>query len=288
MLLEVDCAGAEWVCVAYLTQDPIMLDVVKAKKSPHVVTGARMANISEDLVARENALLKKATSPEEIADLRKEKLPEIFDSKFLPRTQSIREAAKRVNHSCNYDIGYKEFALKNEISEKEGKQRLELYHEAYPGIHKWHEATREKLRKTRTLENCFGRKCYFMGQINDDMFKQGYAFVPQSTVADVTRESQTKWMAEEDDDFSNSKLLAQVHDSLLFDYLGMDFQAMARFCVKQFMQNMRPVLHYNEDFRLDVTLKVGMTWGTMKEVDISENVDKLAVELESKYRSFVK
>jgi DNA polymerase I-like protein with 3'-5' exonuclease and polymerase domains len=247
-----------------------------------------MSGLSEEIVARENSILealfrKGKNSQEDIYAERKNAIPEIFDSKYLPKSKSVREGAKAPNHSGNYDIGFKEFALKFEMSEKEAKQCLDLYHAGYPGIRPWHESIRTQLRKTRTLTNCFGRKCYFMGQVGNDMFKQGYAFIPQSTVADVTGQSMPLWLAEEDSDFQCSKLLAQVHDSLLFDYLSRDFSAMARFAIKQGLQHMRPVLDYGEPFQLDVTLKAGMTWGSLKKIALTEDASVLAGELSRIY-----
>lgn len=289
MLLDFDEAGAEWFLVAYLSRDPAMLEVARTKRSPHIVTASRMAKLPEDLIARENKIIKELlksgkTSPEEIHAERKARIPEIFDSRFLPKAKSIREGAKAPNHSGNYDIGFKEFALKFGLSEKEGKMYLDLYHEAYPGIRKWHEKIREQLRKTRTLENCFGRKCYFMGRIGNDMFKPGYSFIPQSTVGDIANQSMALWLEDDSEDFAPSKLLAQVHDSNLFDYPSTDFLAMARFAIKQGLNYMRPVLNYGEPFQLDVTLKAGMTWGTLGEVELTEDVEKLAGELESVYK----
>ena len=63
------------------------------------------------------------------------------------------------------------------------------------------------------------------------------------------------WMEDESEDFFASQLLAQVHDSNLFDYHSVNFEAMARFAIKQGLTYMRPVLDYGEPFQLDVTLK---------------------------------
>lgn len=278
MLLEFDLSGAEWVVVAYLCRDENMLNVVRSGKSPHVVTGALMSGVSEETVIAEEELNKKTHDPDEIAANRKS-LP-LDDATFLPRTMTIRSAGKRSNHACNYHVGYKVFALTNEMEEREAKKIVTLYSSAaYPGLQTWWAGTDEKIRKTRTLTNCFGRRVYLMGQINEDLFKQGYAFVPQSTVVDSCNQAMVRMFEDDTPDFGPSQLLAQVHDSLLTQYLSTDFRAMARYAIKLGRDYMRPILHYGEDFQLNTDLKVGLSWGQLRKVELTDDEDALADKL---------
>lgn len=96
-----------------------------------------------------------------------------------------RQVAKKTTHAANYDISYKSYSLDLGIPEKEGKRILDTYHSLYPGIRQWHRATIEKLRKDRTLITPFGRKRYFFGRWGDNLFKEAFAYIPQSTVADL-------------------------------------------------------------------------------------------------------
>lgn len=282
MFLEFDLAGAEWVVVAYLCRDENMLNVVRSGKSPHIVTGALMSGLSEAVVSAEEALNKKTTDPDEIAANRK-KL-ELTGSTFLPRTMSIRSCGKKSNHACNYHIGYKTFALTNEMEEREAKKIVELYSSvAYPKLRDWWAETDEKIRHGRTLTNCFQRRVYLMGQLNDDLFKQGYAFVPQSTVVDSCNQAMVRMFEDETPDFRPSQLLAQVHDSLLTQYLSTDFAAMARYAIKLGRDYMRPTLHYGEDFRLNTDLKVGQSWGRLREVKLTDDADALADKLREEW-----
>lgn len=288
MLLEFDIAGAEWVVVAYLCKDPSMLDVVKSGKSPHVVTGMRMSGATEEMIKAEEKLNGKLLDPAVIFSNRKT-IPGLLDiATFMPRAMSIRQGAKKANHGLNYDEGYLTFALQNEMDNNDAKKIVDLYKQkVYPGVPKWHKAIREELQKTRTLYNCFGRKCYFMGQIDNDMFKQGYAFKPQSTVVDITNRAMPLMMDDESPEFELAKLYAQVHDSLLIDHGSRDFQLMARFAIKLGMEYMRPVLNYGEDFVLGTTMKAGADWGHMHEVESfgkETNIDALATELEKLHK----
>jgi hypothetical protein len=123
-----------------------------------------------------------------------------------------------------------------------------------------------------------------MGQIGNDMFKQGYAAVPQSTVVDITNQALVHFMNDDSRDFVPAHLLAQVHDSLLSDYLSRDWHAMARFAIKLGLDYMHPWLDYGEPFKLGVDCKVGLNWADMIEIKhFTADVDALALELEEAY-----
>lgn len=95
MLLEFDLAGAEWFVTGFLAPEPAMIEVFRSGKSPHPVTGARMTELSEDLVVADSKLIGLRNDPDEIAALRRENLPEVLKARWLPRTMSIRQAGKK-------------------------------------------------------------------------------------------------------------------------------------------------------------------------------------------------
>lgn len=73
-------------------------------------------------------------------------------------------------------------------------------------------------------------------------------------------------MEDSSSDFQPAQLLAQVHDSLLCQYLSTDFAAMARFCIALGRDYMRPILDYGEPYRLNTDLKVGFDWANLSEI----------------------
>lgn len=202
---------------------------------------------------------------------------------------SIRQAAKKANHGLNFAETYRTFALLNELEEREAKRIVYAYtcncanfcrgricKCAYPGVREWWDRTDAQLRKTRRITNCFGRTVYFMGQIGKDMFKQGYAFVPQSTTGDCCNHGMRAMFEDASPYFRPAELLAQVHDSLLVQYLSRNWTDMAAFAVKLGREYMRPELNYGEPYRLGTDLKVGFDWAAMIEVKLSDDVDAVA------------
>lgn len=262
-----------------------MIEIFRSGKSPHPVTGNRVFGVPEDVIVRESKIVGLNNDPDEIAALRKQYFPELARHGFLPRTMSIRQAAKKMGHSLNYRLGYKTFALKNEIAETEAKRFVSLYREkAYPGLLKWYEQIDRTIRDTRTLTNCFGRCVYFQGALDDETFREATAFIPQSSVFDITGRAMPLMLEDETPDFATAELLAQVHDSLLTQYLSRDFRAMARYAIRLALDYMSPTLHYNDmDFVLSVGLKAGHNWGHTHEIKLTRDADALALELERIY-----
>lgn len=282
MLISFDLGGADWVTTAFCCRDPAMLEVARNKQSPHAITGARITNLSIEEVMAEHKLIGNKNDPMEIEYLRREHLPHIFQkASFLPRTMSIRQCAKKANHGLNFRLGYKTYALKNEIEEREAAKVVQLYRQrAYPGLNDWYDVLDETIRKTRTLVNCFGRKVYFQGALNDETFREATSFIPQSTTFDVCAVAMKKYVEDDSAEFRPARMVAQVHDSLMFDYPNDRPLAAAQFCKRLALDYMSPTLSYHgESYVLDVAMKAGHTWGGMKDIDIQLPVEELADKL---------
>lgn len=213
VFVEFDLAGAEWCIVAYLAQDTNMISVVESGVSPHVATASFATKVPRELVLKEETLLEGCIEPEEIERVRREAYPEIFDlAAFLPQGKTLRQTFKGANHSLNYGLGYKAFALRNAITEAEAKRIHGLYHgEAYPGVSgTFHKYVQREIRSKGYLENCFGRRRDFLSDPGPETFLDAYAHVPQSTVFDVTRLAMVHVYREEPD----AELIAQDHDAI--------------------------------------------------------------------------
>jgi len=128
---------------------------------------------------------------------------------------SERFWGKKSNHSFNYDLGYKSFAMRMEMEERQAKWIVERYHKIYPEVRgNYHTMVRMNLSKDRTLTNLFGRKRLFLGEWGDNLFKDAYAQIPQSTVADKINRQGLSYIYYNQEKFSPVELLVQVHDSI--------------------------------------------------------------------------
>jgi len=277
-LIELDKAGAEWVVVAYLSQDANMLSVVDSGESPHTITGSLISTAPKEFVVKENKLVGNNTDAEEIAELRQQL--DIDKDWYLPRSMSIRQAGKKSNHGLNYDMKYRRFSLENEIPEVEGRTLVELYHKSYPGIQRtFHKSIQNQLNETRTLVNCFGRKRRFMDAWGATLFDAAYSFIPQSTVFDITRIGMLKFF--NDTSMDKIEVLTQTHDSNLFQVDIVDTQDAAHTVIKIGLDYMNPLCQYNsKEFRIGTTLKIGLDWGSMEECPLSPDIDQTALAIQ--------
>ena len=267
LLIELDKAGAEWVVVAYLSGDGQMLKVLRSTRSPHVITGSLISGCPQDLVEKESKLVGLQTDPNLVETARQD-LPELQgNGYFLPRTMSIRQAGKKANHGLNYGLGYKTFALYNEMEERDAKEIVRRYHEdAYPGIRQWHEKIKRQLAEDKTLTNCFGRKRKFIDAWGMELWLDAYSFIPQSTVVDMVNIGMTNAFDDKSLDF---QLLAQVHDSILIQ-VPPEWEKAAQDCKKIALDYMMPTIQYGaREFQIPTDVKVGYDWSNMRGVNVT-------------------
>lgn len=265
IIVSFDEAGAEWVVVAYLAADERMIEVCESGKSPHVVTGALMTGLSEELVIKENDLIGHTTDPNEIIELRA-RLPELSKAKFLPRDMSIRQCGKKSNHGLNYDEEPNMFSLLNAISIDESTKIVYLYkNEVYPGVTLYHNLIRSLLKKNRRLVNCFGRVMVFKGVLDKRAFKAGYAALPQSTVVDLVNEGMIKAYNDNSIPFMKARLKIQEHDALYYSYSynnKKDVEDLYTFITTMKTNYLNPLLEYNNrSFRIRAEAYIGLNIG---------------------------
>jgi DNA polymerase I-like protein with 3'-5' exonuclease and polymerase domains len=292
ILIEFDLAGAEWVVVAYLAGDKNMIEVVESGKSPHVVTGALISGASEEFVLQEHKLVGSNTDPDTIMSLRRSL--DIPHGIFLPRSMSIRQAGKKSNHGCNYYMRYKRFALENEMPETDAEPIVKFYSEkAYPGLQVYWEGIKAELKNSgRVLHNCFGRKVRIMGEWGVELWMAAYSFKPQSTVFDVCKKGMIRAYEDATQPFYGMELGAQVHDSIMTMYpkptTEDSWYELATFMMNMVYRHMRTELRdvgavdkVERSFVLGVDAKIGLNWGDMRSVKVTQDLDELVFSLKA-------
>lgn len=286
-LLEIDKRQAEWVVVAYASGDANMISAIEQGIDVHTHTASLMFDCDPDIIKYENKKVGHTTDAELIFQIRQEDeyLRRLCGN--FPRTMSARQCGKKSNHGLNYGEGYRQFALINEIEEKEAKKVVSMYHQIYPGIGQWHESIQRQLGKGRTLENCFGRRVRFLGQWNDSLFKSAYSMLPQSTVVDGLNQGMVKiykdkWITQ----YQDIDILAQVHDSILLQ-VPLSFLSKSN-SFRKFLgllhEYTSPVMEYHgRQFKIASDIKCGLNWGEysdnnkngMQDVTDYESINKL-------------
>jgi DNA polymerase-1 len=220
-------------------------------------------------------------------------------------SQSERYWGKKANHGLNYDLGYKNFALRYEITEKEANWIVEKYHQSYPGVRQnYHAMIQSQLKEDRTITNLFGRRRIFMGPIVPDYpnvskghchntFKEAYAHLPQSTTADKINEHGVNYIYYNQQWFAPVELLTQIHDSVVFQIpLSLGWVRMAEIIrrVKDSLE--QPLKWHDREFKVpaDTSIGLNMFKKHMKEIkskNFPYSLADLAKLLEETYDSLI-
>lgn len=205
IFIEPDLSQAEARIVAVLARDEKLLKMFEYGVDIHRVTsawvkGARVECLEdffrEDsvlecqmLAERINTTLKKCTTDDE------------------------RQIGKKFRHAGHYDMGKHEAAEQIGIPEYTAGQILQKFHSTNSNIKQvFHAEIKQMLQQNnRTLVNPFGRTRQFLNKWGDDLFKEAYAQIPQSTVSDQVKyamiriEKRAPWL----------EILEESHDSFL-------------------------------------------------------------------------
>ncbi len=131
----------------------------------------------------------------------------------------IRRLGKTSKHAGNYGMGPYKFM---QILAREGfiltfsKIKSILHktvaNDAY--LQNWQKSVRDKLHAYRMLETPLGRRRYFYhSRMNDNLYRVGYAFCPQSTIGEILEEA-IENIFEYHSDYID--ILLNIHDEVIY------------------------------------------------------------------------
>lgn len=180
MIFEADLAGADAQVVAAEADDKDLLAAFKAGLDVHSKNAA-------DMIGEE------------------------FNKLEPPARKKQRQKFKQFCHGTNYVAGKRTLAVTLAWSEAEVRQRQAKWFMLHPGIKQWHKDVEARLAKDRTIYNKFGYRIIYFDRMSG-LLPQALAWIPQSTVALVTRKAALQLPRV----LPETQLLLQVHDSIVF------------------------------------------------------------------------
>jgi len=152
--------------------------------------------------------------------------------KSYPEWPSLNETIKHADteyglgkttiHASNYDMKWPTFQnyvlVRSEgsvvLSAKQAKEFLQVHKNAFPEIAQYHALIRARVEGTRTLHNLFGHPRSFNGRLSEEMFREAYSWIPQSTVGEITNNACCQLCEYIDSDKPDWHFLNNKHDSL--------------------------------------------------------------------------
>lgn len=175
----------------------------------------------------------------------------VLDTKPIPVVDIIekdgpeRFCGKKTRHAGNYNMGKnrfmvefntdaQKFEINMSISEWRAGQMLDLFHAASPKIRgKFHKDIKDCLDSSRTIIDPFGGIRVFNGRLDDELYKEGFANIPQRTVAHLVQGAGLK-IDEELNGDSAFLWLSEDHDSLKMQVPANNWEPYAKLMKKYF------------------------------------------------------
>lgn len=142
----------------------------------------------------------------------------------IPKDSPERFMGKKTRHAGNYNMGKhrfmtevtadaKKFGIDVKISEWRAGQILDKFHNASPRIRGvFHRDIRQAIDEHRVIINPFGRFRMFFDRMGEDLYKEAFAYIPQSTVHDSLTQAWIRINRERPD----IDWVMEAHDSLTF------------------------------------------------------------------------
>ena len=240
----------------------------KAKKD-HLLISADYNQIEMRILAdlADVKELKKAFKNKE--DIHSLTASQIFNIDIKKVNQDHRRKAKAINFGIIYGISQYGLAKQINVSNYEAEEFLNSYFAKFPEIKVYMDNTIKFCRKSGYVNNIFGRRSHFNG-INDKNFNvrnfQERAAINapiQGSASEVMRLAMIrldKKLSEEKN--SNSKMLLQIHDELIFEIPKKDEKVMIKLIEKE-MTSVSQSDYHSFSTPLTVDINVGDNWGML-------------------------
>ena len=223
VFLSADSSQAEARVVAVLAEDWKLLEAFD-KVDIHRRTAGLIFGYTRELILD--------VKPVPVVDIMEKDGPERF-------------CGKKTRHAGNYNMGKNRFMVEfntdtqkydipMSISEWRAGQMLDLFHSASPKIRgKFHQDIISCIQSTRSIVDPFGGLRLFNGRMDDETFKEGYANIPQRTVAHLVQKAALAIDDELNGD-STAMWLSEDHDSLKMQVPARNWEPYAKLMKKHF------------------------------------------------------
>lgn len=219
----------------------------------------------------------------------------IFECEEAQIDKIQRTIGKTTRHAGNYDMGKHELmtraatmgqklGLDINMSEWRAGKCLELFHKKSPKIRGvFHAQIQEALANSRVLVNPSipgipaSRKRTFLGRWDRDLWKEGYAQIPQSTVSDLLK----RGMLFTKKAIPDLPILLEAHDAFLTQVRVQDADEIAK-VIKENLEVPidfnRCTLSRNRTLIIPAEIQIGENWRDLKKFS-KENLDELAPKI---------
>lgn len=194
----------------------------------------------------------------------------LFNVPLKDVTKDMRRLGKTINFGVVYGISDWGVAGRTELSLEESRKLINDYYKKYARITEYLERTKAMARDKGYVESLLGRRRYFpelgsgrrlpVGQKNQAE-REAINMPIQATAADIVKIAMNHLHEQLNKKKLKTKMILQVHDELVFEAPKSE--------VDEVIPLIRRIMceAYKLDAPLDVEVKVGANWETMKVVE---------------------
>jgi DNA polymerase I-like protein with 3'-5' exonuclease and polymerase domains len=281
IFVQVDQAGAEALIVSYLCGKGKFRDLFINGIKPHVFVALHVfeqqwSQMTEK-VNTSTLIQALLAEPKDLKNVEGWKALEnvIKDSDNWEASKRYYFIAKMICHASNYGMKARTFRI-NVLQKSDGaisktilecEQMLNKYHALFPEIRNWHNDVILEVKRSSTLRNLFGHPRLFTGHQDESAYKEWFAFVPQSTVGQITNYAITELQEEI---FSGKHpadldILENNHDSILAQCLSENLEYTAKLISTKLNRDL--VSPRGDKFRMKSEAQWSdKSWGEMTEI----------------------
>jgi uracil-DNA glycosylase len=226
VIIQVDASQAEPRVVAVLSEDWELLKAFENKVDIHRRTAGLIFGYTQKL------------------ELSPEFSHPIVDS--LPKDGPERYTGKTTRNAGNYDVkkhtfmttfntNAQKYEIPMDISEWRAQKMLEIFHAASPKVKQvFHRDIKDAIDSSRVIIDPFGGVRIFNGRMDDSLYQEAYANIPQRTVAHLVQGAALRINDELNGDIENGVILwaEEKHDSLALQAPEDNWEVYARLMKK--------------------------------------------------------
>ncbi len=245
-ILECDISKAEWIAVAVLSRDPMMMQEIRQGIDPHTENAVTFFGANRAMETKKD--------------------------------KEIRSVAKIMTFRLIYGGSAYSFYMDQKMpsySLKKWEQIVEDFYEKYKGLAIWQaEKVREVWRQKGSLRNPTGRIFkFFKGpkgfrpQQIKNFPVQAFAtadIMPLAMVIIYRRFKAAKF---------KSLMIGQVHDALIFDAVKSEMHAIANICIDVFQHLPEYIMELWPEINFDLPMTgdadYGKSWGDLKKLELT-------------------
>lgn len=273
--VQVDQAGAEALIVAHLCRSAKYRQLFQNNIKPHTYLALKLfwKEWVKEGFSEKDIFTALATPIAELKVLSFWKALEkmIKSSDNWSANRRYYHMSKKTVHAGSYGMKGNTFRLQllkesggtMVLSADQADAFLEAFHKEFPEIREWHSRVYATVKATEELRNLFDYPFKVTDFVDENDFKDLISWVPQSTVACITRQAYIKMQLFIETERRDWHLMADTHDSLMLMVPVAEVKEAATIA-KQFIEIELQSPYDNTLFRMKSEAQSGLNWSPYK------------------------